>query len=204
MTDSIHITFMRHARSRADDENVHEGRYDSPLTDVGRAQVQARAEFFKRENFQFDLIVASTLVRAKESAEIIGRELNVQVEYDPDWMEFDAGPLAGMPIDEAEKRFPRPAFRGPYEKFLVTGESEWEFHCRAVRAVEKVVQRGAGRYLVVAHGGILNAAMRMIIGATVPINYHGAWFHFADTGFVRSVYYPQKGEWHFLEMRGEK
>ena len=27
---------MRHGRSRADDELVHEGRYDSPLTDVGR------------------------------------------------------------------------------------------------------------------------------------------------------------------------
>ena len=29
---------MRHGRSRADDELVHEGRYDSPLTDVGRAR----------------------------------------------------------------------------------------------------------------------------------------------------------------------
>ena len=27
---------MRHGRSRADDEMVHEGRYDSPLTDIGR------------------------------------------------------------------------------------------------------------------------------------------------------------------------
>jgi len=203
MENELRVTFMRHARSRADDENVHEGRYDSPLTGVGRSQVRARAEFFKRENFQFDLIVASTLLRAKESAEIIGRELNVGVETDPDWMEFDTGPLAGVPLDEAKVRFPQPAFRNPYEKFWETGETEWGFHARAVRAVEKVVQRGAGRYLVVAHGGILNAAMRMIVGASVPINYHGAWFHFADTGFVRTIYYPHKHEWHFLEMRGE-
>ena len=38
----MQITLMRHGRSRADDEMVHEGRYDAPLTDIGRAQVRLR------------------------------------------------------------------------------------------------------------------------------------------------------------------
>ena len=63
---------MRHGRSLADDEMVHEGRYDSPLTDVGRAQVRSRAARWKRSGVTFDLIVASTLVRAAESARIVG------------------------------------------------------------------------------------------------------------------------------------
>jgi len=42
MDPKIFITFMRHGRSRADDENVHEGRYDSPLTEIGRAQIRQR------------------------------------------------------------------------------------------------------------------------------------------------------------------
>jgi 2,3-bisphosphoglycerate-dependent phosphoglycerate mutase len=61
----IDITFMRHARSRADDEGVHEGRYDSPLTDVGRAQIQARADGWRAAGVTFDRIVASTLLRAR-------------------------------------------------------------------------------------------------------------------------------------------
>jgi 2,3-bisphosphoglycerate-dependent phosphoglycerate mutase len=32
MHDRISVTFLRHGRSRADDEKVHEGHYDSPLT----------------------------------------------------------------------------------------------------------------------------------------------------------------------------
>ena len=36
MDNSIYITFMRHGRFRADDEEVNEGCYDSLLTDVGR------------------------------------------------------------------------------------------------------------------------------------------------------------------------
>lgn len=39
----MNLTLLRHGRSRADDEDVHEGRYNSPLTDVGRAQAQALA-----------------------------------------------------------------------------------------------------------------------------------------------------------------
>ena len=35
MNSDIKIMFMRHGRSRADDENVIEGRYDAPLTDGG-------------------------------------------------------------------------------------------------------------------------------------------------------------------------
>ena len=43
---TLHLTLLRHGRSRADDENVHEGRYDSPLTAVGRAQAVALAEYW--------------------------------------------------------------------------------------------------------------------------------------------------------------
>jgi 2,3-bisphosphoglycerate-dependent phosphoglycerate mutase len=34
----IDFIFLRHGRSRADDEGVYEGRYDSPLSGVGQTQ----------------------------------------------------------------------------------------------------------------------------------------------------------------------
>ena len=37
------IIFLRHGRSKADDERKHEGRYDSPLTEVGKEQAKRRA-----------------------------------------------------------------------------------------------------------------------------------------------------------------
>lgn len=188
MADEIFIHFMRHGRSRADDEGVHEGRYDSPLTDVGRAQVRARGQAWKLQGIRFDLIIASTLVRARESAEIIGGLLQATVEAEDIWMEMDNRPLAGMPIAEAKVRYPRPQFRGPYEPFHGVGESDWELHCRAVSALEKLVRRGPGRYLVVSHGGMLNAVLRAIVGAQPPINGHGIWFQFGDAGYARCSY----------------
>lgn len=201
MADEIQITFMRHGRSRADDENVHEGRYDSPLTDVGRDQVKARAQEFLSRQFHFDKIVSSTLQRAHEAAQIIGGLMNVPVETDPDWMEMNNGPLAGLPRDMAEKHYPKPAFRNPYEPFCETGESEWEIYCRGARAVEKIVRLGKGNYLVVAHGGILNAALRTIVGAQPFIHEHGIVFGFGDAGFARLVYHPSKHIWRFIEFR---
>ena len=107
--------FYAHGRSRADDEGFHEGRYDSPLTQVGQAQALTRAQDFLTRNFQFNCIITSTLIRAKETANIIGQVLKVPIETDPRWMEKDNGPLAGLPFNIAEERYPEPEFRNPYE-----------------------------------------------------------------------------------------
>ncbi|HNT25679.1 MAG TPA: histidine phosphatase family protein [Anaerolineales bacterium] len=191
----IHLTLMRHGRSRADDEGVHEGRYDSPLTEVGRAQVHERGQGWQAAHLQIDHIIASPLVRAKESAQIIGGLLLAPVSTDADWMETNNGPLAGLSHEEAAKRYPLPAFRNPYEPICGSGESEWELHSRAGRALEAVVRRGPGHYLVVAHGGILNAALRCLVGAPPPINFSGVWFHLGDTGYAHTLYRPHKHQW---------
>ena len=205
MDNIIDITLMRHGRSRADDEMVHEGRYDSPLTDVGRAQVRARAEEWKRSGVTFDLIFASTLVRAAESAQIVAETLDVPIEYDPDWMEIDNGPLAGLPFDEGRERYPRPDFSNPFEPLLATGEGEssWDMAIRAARALQRVVNRGERSSLVVAHGGILNAAMYCIIGLAAPSrgpHSSGVTFAFGDAGFVRTSYNAGRHVWVVREM----
>jgi 2,3-bisphosphoglycerate-dependent phosphoglycerate mutase len=203
METKIYLTFMRHGRSRADDEEVHEGRYDSPLTEAGREQIQRRAAGWQRQGVSFDRIIASTLLRATESAQIVGAMLNVPVESDPDWMEINNGPLAGLPRSVAAQRYPQPAFRNPYEPFWESGESDWEVYCRAARAVESVIRRGPGHYLVVAHGGILNDALRAIVGSGPAVNASGIWFHFGDAGYASTVYTPEKHHWGLLELKSE-
>ncbi len=198
--ERILLTLMRHGRSRADDEIVHEGRYDSPLTDVGRQQAQARARDLLAQGMTFDCIIASPLARAHETAQIIAEVLHVPLEVDADWMELDNGPLAGLSPDVAAVRYPKPDFRNPYEPFCGSGESEWEIHCRAARALGKVVRRGAGCYLVVAHGGILNAALRTIVGATPAPYGQGIAFAFGDTSYAQLAYFPCRHRWVLLSL----
>lgn len=198
---SIKITLLRHGRSRADDEGVYEGRYDSPLTERGRQQVWARRDGWRAEGTRFALVVASPLVRAQETAAIIADGLGCDTpELDPDWMEVDTGPLAGLSFDEGSRRYPRPLFRNPYEQIAGTGESEWQLYARAARAMEKVVRRGAASTLVVAHAGILNAALRAVVGSVPGGNGQGFHFAFLDTGYAHLAYLPAKHVWELLEF----
>ena len=206
LDDTLQITLMRHGRSRADDEMVHEGRYDSPLTDAGRAQVSSRAEQWKRSGATFDLIVASTLVRASESAQIVGEVLDVPVEYDADWMERDNGPLAGLPFAVARERYPRPDFANPFQPFVAStgeGESGWDLLVRAANALPRVVRRRRRSSLVVAHGGILSAAMYCILGVSPPTRGSGVRFAFGDACFVRTSYRPDRHLWTISEMSAQ-
>jgi len=203
MGDEIRITLLRHGRSRADDEHVHEGRYDSPLTDVGRAQAEKRGNDFKVQGFGYKLIIASPLQRAQETARILSKHLGIPVETDMGWAEMDNGLLAGLSFDEASNLYPKPSFRSPYEPIGVKGESEWGLYNRAGRAVEKIVQRGPGQYLVVAHGGILNAALRTIFGVVPWGNNQGTTFSFRDLGYVRLFYLPKEHRWVVDEFRSD-
>ena len=201
MDNTIHITLMRHGRSLADDEMVHEGRYDSPLTDVGRAQVMSRAEEWKRAGVTFDLIFASTLVRASESAQIVGETLDVPIEHDPDWMELDNGPLAGLPFGVGRERYPEPDFSNPFQPYLVAageGESSWDMMSRAASALQRVIRRGQRSSLVVAHGG-----MYCILGIPPPprgARSSGVHFVFGDACFIRTSYAPGRHVWTVREM----
>ncbi len=197
----IKITLLRHGRSRADDEKVHEGRYDSPLTVLGLKQAQKRLEDFRAMGFTFDRIISSPLIRAKAVAEVMSEGLDVPLETDTDWMEMDNGLLAGLPFEEADQKFPTPSFLGPYERpFHGTGESQWELYVRAARAVQRVVSLGPGSYLVVAHGGILNSALRTMLGIQPLVNNHGTWFAFADLGYAALEYNPANHQWWMLQF----
>lgn len=203
MGNTINITLMRHGRSLADDERVHEGRYDSPLTDVGRAQVNSQAERWKHAGVGFDLIVASTLLRASESAQIVSDVLNIPVEHDPDWIEIDNGPLAGLPFSVGRERYPRPEFENPFQPYVVStgeGESGWDLFTRGARALQRVVRRGLESTLVVAHGGTINAALYCMLGVPPPASTSSVRFLIGDACYVRTSYDPDRHVWTIREM----
>lgn len=101
----LHLTLLRHGRSRADDEGVHEGRYDSPLTDVGRAQARSLAAYWAAHPPGFDRAYTSTLRRATETAAIVTAPLGLTPMPTDLLREFDNSPLAGLPFAEAEARY---------------------------------------------------------------------------------------------------
>jgi broad specificity phosphatase PhoE len=189
------ITMLRHGESIGNAESRWQGQSDFALTDNGRAQACALADRWKLEGVKFDWIITSPLLRAKETAEIIGAALDVSVEYDPVWMERDNGEFSGLTAHEVRQNFVHPEFYTPYDSVGGDGEGDWELFLRAGQALHRLLKRTPGNYLVVSHGGILNQFMHAVLGLAPQANNSGVRFRFENTSFARLVYYPHQHRW---------
>jgi 2,3-bisphosphoglycerate-dependent phosphoglycerate mutase len=88
----------------------------------------------------------------------------------------------------------------PYDHFGETGESRMELYLRAGKAIQDLVDRGPGCYLVVSHGGILNMALYSILGIPLHADSQGPRFIFGNTGFCRLTYNPGLHSWRMWEL----
>ena len=192
---SFFITLLRHGESVGNAESRWQGQADFPLNDTGRAQARALAERWKAEGTKFDFVIASPLVRAKETAEIVASVMNLKVEFDPLWLERDNGEFAGLTAHEVRQNFQHPAFSTPYDPVGVDGEGDWELFLRAGQALHQLLKREPARYLIVSHGGLLNQVMHAVVGVAPQANNAGTRFRFGNTAFAQLMYYPHQHRW---------
>jgi 2,3-bisphosphoglycerate-dependent phosphoglycerate mutase len=201
MTSEIYtITFLRHGESVGNVEERFQGQADFPLTDTGVEQARALAARWQAEGRNFDRCLASPLLRARQTAEIVAGALNLPLEFDPDWKEVDNGRLAGLTHEEGKAQVPEPEFSTPYTRWGVDGESRWELYLRAGRAVQRILDREPGVILVVSHGAILNMAMYALLSIPVQAHYTGPRFMFHNTTFATFTYDPQHHTWRLLHF----
>ena len=190
------ITLLRHAESEGNAQGYFQGQGDFPLTERGREQAHALAARWQKEKRIFDQIIASPLIRTRDTAEIIANALNFPVEFDPIWMERHNGKITGMKHEEGRKLLSNSDFRSPYDVFAGDGEGDWQLFLRAGEALHQLLLRPAGRYLIVSHGAMLNSTIKAILGITPHANYQGPQFRFRNTAFASLIYIPDSHRWH--------
>jgi broad specificity phosphatase PhoE len=188
------FVFVRHGESVGNVESRWQGQSDYVLTERGRAQARALAQRWQSEGVKFDLIISSPLVRARETAEILGSALNAPVQLDPILMERHIGEMEGLTAEEVRKK-PHPPYITPYDPIGGEGEGDWALFLRAGRALHALVRRSPGSYLIVSHGGLLNQLMNAIIGIAPHVDPSGVRFRFENTAFARVMYYPHQHRW---------
>jgi len=200
---SYQFTLLRHGQSVGNLEGRHQGQADFPLTETGLEQARALARCWKAAGQRFDRAISSPLQRARQTAEIIAEALGLPLEFDPIWMERDNGRLAGLKMEEAAVLHPRPPFIHPYAPFGGTGEGIQALYLRAGQALQSLMRRPAGNYLIVSHGGLLNMFMYAALGIVPQANFHGARFRFRNTAYAVLRYDPANHDW-VLESLNER
>ncbi|MEG1772129.1 MAG: histidine phosphatase family protein [Clostridia bacterium] len=175
----MRLLMIRHGQSEADILKVHEGRANFSLTQLGMAQAEIMAEYVTKE-FDISKIYSSTLKRAIETAAYIDAAAKAQLILKDDLMEFNNGLLAGLPFDEAERRYPRNDNRKPHMNEYGM-ESELEFRFRAERVLSGILYETNPEetIAIVSHGGMINQMIKSFLGLQIDKN---PIFFTGDTG----------------------
>jgi len=190
------FTFLRHGLSIANKNGIVQGQMDFPLTEEGIEQSEALAAYWSNRSVSFDLIISSPLDRAQKTAKIIGGALGLQIEFDDEWKERLAGSAQGMAYDEVETLQKIRVQPSSHDPLFTEGESEWDLFIRAAAAVQDLVRRPPGRYLIVAHGAILSAALRSILGISPPSGrMRPVRISFENTGYSIIEYDSMLARW---------
>ena len=183
---------IRHGETRWNVEQRIQGHGDSPLTDAGIEQAEAIARRLADEDF--DVLVASDLGRAADTARRIGERSGIEVVTDARLRERNFGVGEGLSYAEIGARFPGVFSRSgdiDPDSGIPNGESRREFHERVTAAFVDLAREHAGkRVAVVCHGGVLSSMYRFIHG--IPI---GAPHKVAITNASYNAFAANGNEW---------
>lgn len=135
------------------------------LTNEGISQSKKAAQSLKEKGI--DAIVASPMTRTKETAEIVAKELGLEVVYDENLLELDTGSFNGKPVEEYHAYF-----NSDQERFtkmpLGGGENLAQVQKRMLKAIDSLEKKYSGKnILVVGHGDPLWVLESSLEGLTV-------------------------------------
>jgi len=151
-----------------------QGQADVSLSDLGRLQADALAAWTRSlpADVTIDEIWSSPLTRARETATAMAAALGLSLQIEEGLAELHAGIFQGHLWADLEAAFPEEVAcwrSGDAEYAIPGGESRAGLAARGRAALEKLAQRPARHMIVVAHGGVLTAALGSLLGRTHPL-----------------------------------
>jgi broad specificity phosphatase PhoE len=201
------LVFSRHGESEANVRHVYwnsPGRF--PLTHKGREQAEALADALAA--FQFAALYCSPVLRALETAQIVGRRLGLTPQVADGLREYNVGVLEGKKhTEEREALYWRTKMRwieqGDYETAIEGGESYHDIAARFTPMIAGLQARyrdTQANLLLIGHGGTLGAMLPLLLSnvdLTYPIEH--------PMGYTNPIVAElREGEWVCLRWGKER
>ena len=159
------LYLVRHGETALNEKGCYYGKTDAVLSVRGIEQAKYLQHIFKEVSF--DYVVASPLVRAYNTAQIIIEERKQQIFGDSRLMEQDFGIFEGKTYEELKDR-------EEYQAWLDSGgtiafpegEEQKEFRSRCVRGmlrqVDRLCKENVESAAFVVHGGTIMAVLEQL------------------------------------------
>jgi broad specificity phosphatase PhoE len=160
------IYLIRHGETTGDIEDRYGGNYDDHLTNNGIKQAKELAENLKDKGIQ--IIFSSPKIRAKETAQIVSKTLNIKLEIANDLRERNNyGILTGMIKSEAKEKYPEEVEKLEKNELrhnVANSEDYESFKKRIVNAFEGIINDNKYETVaIVSHGGPIRCIVREIL-----------------------------------------
>lgn len=160
---------IRHGETDYNKNGRYQGQMDIPLNDDGRRQSEMAAA--RMAGINLDVIYASDLCRAQETARIIARGRMVALE--PRLREIHVGRVMGMNNEEIKREFPdfwAANLADPDNTRFPGGENAVEVQVRTMAALTDMQARyPQGNVAVVTHGGVIKVIVAAIMEVPLAI-----------------------------------
>lgn len=160
---------IRHGQSAANAIQAHAGWAQVPLTELGREQAAKTGELLK--GMEFDRVIVSDLLRAKETAQIAlpGRDF----ELDPRLRETHVGSLQGRRVADLTAELGEEYVRRRLARdYRVYGGEDTHAHYDRVAEFMKDLESAPedARIAAVCHEGTIMAMLCYVLHTDIPRN----------------------------------
>ena len=173
------LLIVRHPETEANVSGRFVGQGESPYTAQGRRQ--ARRLPLKLSRFHPDVVWSSPLLRALVVAERTSRLSHAPLRVDQRLLELDFGTADGLTWEETSEAGIPFNYRSADEPVAPGGESRAALEARVGGCFDEMCAAG-GRHVVVAHAGVMRAALAHLLG----LSGEGLWlFHIHNAQMAR-------------------
>lgn len=143
------IYAVRHGQTKLNIEGIINGGIDDELTEEGIKETEAAADTLPKT---IGRMYVSTLGRAKQTAAILNKKLQLPIVYSDDLREVNFGELNGTPFTQESKD----KHRDLTYDWSPSGESLADVVARTLRILQEIKRdNDDGEALLVAHGGTI-------------------------------------------------
>ena len=161
------IYFVRHGETFWNKEKKIQGQSDIPLNEYGIELAYVTADAMK--DISFDIVYSSPLLRAKETADILVKDRNLEVYTDSRLVEMSFGEGEGESLPEIHTHPEMKLYNfihNPGEYIPpIGGETFEELYIRCKSFIDEVILPAEDKYdtmLIVGHGALIRGFIHNI------------------------------------------
>jgi broad specificity phosphatase PhoE len=161
----LHLILVRHGETEWNVQRRYQGQSDVQLSELGRRQAVCVAERLAGQ--KIDVVYASDLKRAWETAQIIAERSGLGVSSEPRLRELKFGILEGLTFDEAQEKHPEMinAWLDDFNNTPEGAETIALFNARIISLLDDLKGKHDEQVLLlVGHGGSLSEILRVVLG----------------------------------------